>query len=141
MNKAFTLVEILICVVIVVTVGIGLLKTNSNSAKLITYAKAKSADSSYFSVLLLNSVVCEDDDTDIYEVLKPNFNIKDDKLVELFKNEKLNCDTEEVSSFKLADTDINETINDIPMVSFIINRISAHFNGSNIVGYEMKVEM
>ncbi|MDR2635292.1 MAG: prepilin-type N-terminal cleavage/methylation domain-containing protein [Campylobacteraceae bacterium] len=139
MNRAFTLIEILICVVIIVTVGIGLLKTSSTSAKLISYAKSKSTASGYFSVLLLNTDVCEDKDTNMYDVLKTKFNIKDDELVSILKEEDLNCVSEEVTNIKLADTDINQTIEDISQISFVVNKISASFNASNIVGYEMKV--
>jgi hypothetical protein len=141
MNRAFTLIEILICVIIIITVGIGLLKTSSNSSKLISYAKSKSTASGYFSVLLFDTDICEDKDTNMYDVLKTKFNIRDDKLISILKEEKLNCISEEVTSIKLADTDINQTINDISQMGFIINKISASFNASNIVGYEVKVEM
>jgi prepilin-type N-terminal cleavage/methylation domain-containing protein len=141
MNRAFTLIEILVCVIIVVTVGVGLLKTSANNAKLISYAKSKSASSGYFSVLLLDTNACNDRDTNMYDILKTKFSIRDDDLIELLKQEELNCVSEEITNIKLADMDINRTIDDISQISFVINKISASFNVSNIVGYEMKVGM
>ncbi|MDR0761465.1 MAG: hypothetical protein LBF13_00295 [Campylobacteraceae bacterium] len=141
MNRAFTLIEILICVIIIVTVGIGLLKTSSNSAKLIAYTKSKGIASGYFSALLLDTDVCEDKDTNMYDVLKTKFTIKDDNLIDILKQEELSCVSEEITSIKLADTDINQTIEDISQIGFVVNKISASFNASNIVGYEIKVGM
>ncbi|MDR3346401.1 MAG: prepilin-type N-terminal cleavage/methylation domain-containing protein [Campylobacteraceae bacterium] len=141
MTKAFTLIEILIAVTIMFTVGMGLLKVGSNSSKLITYAKAKTAANEGFSLSLLNAF-CEDTDTNLYDAVKTNFTINDDKLITALKERNLTCESEEVLNIDLADnTDLNETLDNIPQISFTINKLSANVGGVNTIGYEIKAQM
>ncbi|MDR0408471.1 MAG: prepilin-type N-terminal cleavage/methylation domain-containing protein [Campylobacteraceae bacterium] len=142
MTKAFTLVEVLIAVAIVFTAGLGLLKVSSNSSKLIGYAKVKNEANSLFSFVILNGICIDGIDKNMYDVVKTKFTIKDDKLVSVLKEQNLTCESEEIFNMDLADSkDIEETLDNIPKMEFIINKISANIKGINTLGYEIKANM
>ncbi|MDR1460722.1 MAG: type II secretion system GspH family protein [Campylobacteraceae bacterium] len=142
MIKAFTLVEVLIAVAIVFTAGLGLLKVSSNSSKLINYAKVKNEANSLFSFALLNDVCSSDVDDNLYDVIKTKFAIRDDDLISALKEQNLTCESEEIFSMDLADSkEIERTLNDIPKIEFVINKISASINDVNTLGYEIKANM
>ncbi|MDR0579637.1 MAG: prepilin-type N-terminal cleavage/methylation domain-containing protein [Campylobacteraceae bacterium] len=142
MTKAFTLVEVLIAVVIVFTAGLGLLSVSANSSQLIGYAKNKSEANMLFSLAILNNLCTEDTNKNLYDAIKPNFMIKDDKLIIALKEQNLTCDSEEVFDMNLADSkEIEKTIDDIPKAIFTINKISGSINGKNTLGYEIKADM
>jgi hypothetical protein len=142
MTKAFTLVEVLIAVAIVFTAGLGLLKVSSNSSKLIKYAKTKSEANSLFSLAVLNNVCIGDTDTNLYDVAKTRFMIKEDEFISALKEQNLTCNSEEILNLNLADSqEVERILDDIPKIEFIINKISANINGANTLGYEIKANM
>jgi hypothetical protein len=142
MTKAFTLVEILVSVAIIFTVGLGLLKVSSNSSFLINTAKAKDAANSEFSLSLVGGYCQESSGgLNLYDVVKESFEIKDDDLITELKKSNFTCESEEALNYDLADnTSLNATTDEIPALSFVINRIQAGINGVAVLGYEMKLQ-
>lgn len=137
MSKAFTIIEVVISVVIIVSVGIGLLQVSSNSTKLISYSQKKALLSGTFSVALLNkNNVCEDKDTNLYEPLKTTFDIKDDKLITILKEQTFSCKQEEDKNIDLNE---EEKIDKNFQTNLIINKISlSQKSVGNIIGYKLK---
>ncbi|MDR0665907.1 MAG: prepilin-type N-terminal cleavage/methylation domain-containing protein [Campylobacteraceae bacterium] len=142
MTKAFTLIEVLIAVAIVFTAGLGLLSVSSNNSKIINYAKSKTQANMFFSLAVLNNLCGADKETNLYDAVKTKFMIKDDSLISALKEQNLTCESEEVFNMKLSDSkEIEESLDKIPQMTFIINKIAANINGANIIGYEIKAEM
>jgi hypothetical protein len=78
----------------------------------------------------------------LYDVVKGKFAIKDNKLIDALKGQNLTCSSEEILNMDLADNDeIERTLDDIPQIEFIINKITASINGVNALGYEIKANM
>lgn len=141
MTKGFTLIEVLISLSIMFTVGLGLLQVSSNSAKLIERAKLKNEANSRFSLPLLNGF-CKDSDSNLYDAVKDKFAINDDKVSDALKNINFTCENEELLNINLADnTELNNTLDEIPNLSFTINKIYSNLNGANTIFYEIKAQM
>jgi len=98
-TKAFTIIEVLISVIILATVATMLFDISLKSKDNYTFYKKKLS----FENLSSLAISRELSNTNLYEQLKTEYNIKDDELRKELKQIKFKTDTKSYSSQKLTD--------------------------------------
>lgn len=89
-KKAFVLIEIIISVVLLSIVGTALFKASSNQKKLYSITSKKSKFTNYITILTnKHSTNLHNKDIYLYDFIKTNYNIKNDKLIKILKNTKI----------------------------------------------------
>jgi prepilin-type N-terminal cleavage/methylation domain-containing protein len=104
MNKAFTLVEIIICVVLLAVVGSGLIQLSSGTVKTHDFSSSKLYEGTSSSIAFLHyKPNLKNSTKDLYSLISKQYSIKNDELLRYLKNTKLSIKENELASFKLYD--------------------------------------
>ena len=89
-KKAFVLIEIIVSVVLLSIVGTALFKASANQKKLYFITSKKAEFLRYASILTnKHSTDLHNKNINLYDFVKNNYNIKNDKLIKALKNTKV----------------------------------------------------
>ncbi len=101
-SRGFVLVEIIISVMLLSFAGIALLKVNSNQKKLYSIAQNKLEDSRQISIIInRHSIEMHKKNLNLYDVVKKNYKIKNDKLKKILKNSNIKYEQNYKSMIKI----------------------------------------
>jgi hypothetical protein len=90
-KKGFILIEIIISVMLLSFAGIALMKINSNQKKIYSIASKKLEFSKYISLLSnRHSIDLHKKELELYELVKRDYDLKDDELIKILKKQKVN---------------------------------------------------
>jgi hypothetical protein len=89
-KKGFILIEIIVSVMLLSFAGIALMKINSNQKNIYTIASKKLEFSKYISLLVnRHSIDLHNKELELYDLVKREYNLKDDELIKILKNSKV----------------------------------------------------
>jgi len=99
-NKAFTIIEVLVSVMIIATVATALFQISSRSKENFLFYNKKIEFANISSLALLRKQLSN---TNLYEQIRTTYNIKDDELRNRLKKIKLKKEEKEISTIKIND--------------------------------------
>ena len=110
-KKGFILIEILISVMLLSFAGIALMRINSNQKKIYTIASKKLEFSKYISLVSnRHSVDLHKKELELYDLVKRDYDLKDDKLIKILKEQKVQYSQKYKSVVNLNQDDSEEKI-------------------------------
>lgn len=113
-KKAFTLIEVLVSVVILSTVAVMLFEISTNSKSNFSFLSSKASFTTLASLpLMQNDIKYHNSDKTLFEYVKYDFDIKDDKLRKYLKNQKVHYDQEEFTTFSPFDNEDEKSSEDL----------------------------
>jgi len=111
-KKGFILIEIIISVILLSFAGIALMKINSNQKKLYGIASDKLEFSKYISLISnRHSISLHNKEVELYELIKREYDLKDDELIKILKNKKVQYSQKYKSMVNLNQDDSDAKIN------------------------------
>lgn len=91
-KKAFTLIEVLVCVAILAVAGVALLGSHANNTKMIGYVEGKRTVTDYLSIVAVNAKTDLSLETSsftktltLYDIIEGKYDIHDDTLIDNLK--------------------------------------------------------
>jgi len=111
-KKGFILIEIIISVILLSFAGIALMKINSNQKKLYDISSQKLEFSKYISLLSnRHSNSLHNRKLELYELIKNEYNLKDDELIKILKKTKVKYAQKYRSMININQDESEEKIN------------------------------
>ncbi len=111
-KKGFILVEIIISVMLLSFAGIALMKINSNQKNIYVIASKKLEFSKYISLLSnRHSIRLHNKEVELYDLVKREYDIKDDELIKILKDKKVKYLQKYKSVININTEDIENKIN------------------------------
>jgi len=145
-KRAFTLIEVLISVTLLVIVGVALMQVAANSKKGFSYLEKKISFDEKSSIALTHHDKKYHKKTkDLYTFLSRDYNITDDELIKILKEEKVSYEQKNFSVINPFAVDENESETDeeeITDQSLIINvdKISVFNKEGSINAYSVTLQ-
>lgn len=103
-KKGFILVEIIVSVLLLSITSIALLKVTSNQKRIYTLSKSKLNFSQYSSILTnRHNINFHKKNINLYEIIKKEYVIKNDKLMDILKNTNIQYTQEYDNTIELED--------------------------------------
>ena len=111
-KKGFILIEIIVSVILLSFAGIALMKVNSNQKKIYDLASQKLEFSKYISLVSnRDSISLHNKEVELYELIKRDYDLKDDELIKILKNQKVKYSQNYKSMVNLSQEDSEAQIN------------------------------
>lgn len=111
-KKGFILIEIITSVILLSFAGIALMKINSNQKKIYDIASQKLEFSKYISLVSnRDSISLHNKDVELYELIKKDYDLRDDELIKILKNQKVKYSQNYKSMVNLNQEDSKAQIN------------------------------
>ncbi len=109
MNKAFTLIEVLVSVMILAVVGTGLLQISTNSKQNFAFLKEKSEFDRLASIAFVhNNKKYLHKELTLFDFIRDDYENIDDDVRKYLKNYKVHYNQEEVSTMNPLEGSVNE---------------------------------
>ena len=138
-NRAFTLMEVLVSILIISVVAVALFQISTNSKQNFSFLTQKSQFDSVASITFLHDKKnWHRLDKTLYDFIKNDYNISDDDFIKILKNEKIHYTQEEVSLLSPFE-DLAEGTN-VPNLKIKFDKIEVSNKEQNTYVYKISIE-